>query len=76
MKDEFKLKNVTIVIDQTPMEHKYDVYYLRATTLHSPLNSFGTAEHISEMFCVWLCNTINAMDKNDCKKIKMDLTWE
>lgn len=76
MKDTFKLKNVTLVIDQTPMEQEKGVYYLRATNDNSPLQCYGTPEHIGNTFGQWLSNTIAAMDKNDCKIIKMELTWE
>lgn len=76
MKDEFKLKNVTIVIDQTPTERQRGKYYLRATNMNSPLEILGTSGEVSEIFSQWLYNTMNAMGRNNCSKIKMELTWE
>lgn len=76
MKDKFELKNVTIVIDQTPMEREQGLYYLRATNEKSPLEIIGNPSQIGEKFGQWLKNTIAAMDRNNCKKIKMELTWE
>ena len=76
MKDEFALKNVTIVIDQTPIEREKGLYYLRATNVNSPLQSYGTPQEIGERFGQWLSNTITAMPKNDCRTIKMELTWK
>lgn len=76
MKEEFALKNVTIVIDQTPQEREKGLYYLRAINVDSPLQSYGTPQEIGERFGQWLSNTIAAMSKNDCKTIKMELSWE
>lgn len=76
MKDEFKLNNVTIVIDQTPMEREKGLYYLRATNKTSPLQAYGSPVEIGTRFGYWLSNTIAAMQKNDCKTIKIDLKWE
>lgn len=73
---EFALKKVTIVIDQTAMERLKGLYYLRAIDFNSPLQSHGTAQEISERFSQWLSNTINAMDENNCKVIKMEITWK
>lgn len=76
MKGKFALKNVTIVIDQTPMEREKGLYYLRATNENSPLQSYGTPQEIGERFGQWLSNTIAAMSKNDCKTIKIEMKWE
>ena len=76
MKDKFALKDVTIIIDQTPLEQKKGLYYLRAINENSPLQSYGTPQEIGERFGQWLSNTIAAMQKNDCKTIKIELKWE
>lgn len=74
--EKFALKNVTIVIDQTPMEREKGLYYLRATNVNSPLQAFGTPEELGTRFGQWLSNTIAVMQKNDCKTIKIDMKWE
>ena len=76
MKDKFELKNVTVVIDQTPLEAKKSLYYLRATTQRSPLEIQGTPKEIGTMFGQWVTNTIAAMSKNNCTKIKINMRWE
>lgn len=73
---KFALKKVTIVIDQTKMERERGLYYLRATDIHSPLQSHGTPQKISKNFGQWLSNTIAAMNENECKVIKMEITWK
>lgn len=76
MKDEFKLKSVSILIDQTQHEHKKGLFYLRATNVDSPLQSYGTPQEIGERFGQCLSNTLAAMQKNNCKIIKIELKWE
>lgn len=76
MKDKFTLKKVTIHIDQTLMERKKGLYYLQATEDTSPLSFQGKPYEIGEIFGKWLGNTIAAMDKNNCKLIKIDISWE
>lgn len=76
MKEKFALKNVTIVIDQTPIEREKGWYYLRATNENSPLQAYGSPVEIGTRFGQWLSNTIDAMSKNDCKTIKIELKWE
>lgn len=76
MKDEFKLKNVTIHIDQTLLEQEKGCYYLRAINPSSPVSCWGTPDHIGQTFGKWLSDTITAMEKNNCKLIKIDLSWE
>lgn len=73
---KFALKKVTIVIDQTAMEHEKGLYYLRATDIDSPLQSYGTPQEIGERMGQWISNTIAAMNENKCKVIKMEITWE
>ena len=76
MKDEFKLKSVSIVIDQTQLEREKGLFYLRAINVDSPLHSYGTPKEIGERFGQWLSNTLAAMQNNEYKTIKMELKWE
>lgn len=76
MKEEFALKNVTIVIDQTPKEREKGWYYLRSINENSPLQAYGSPVEIGTRFGQWLNNTIAAMAKNDCKMIKIEVKWE
>lgn len=76
MENEFKLKNVTIAIDQTPLEREKGIYWLRSINPDSPISAWGQPEEIGILFGKWLCNTIAAMEKNNCKCIKIDISWE
>lgn len=76
MKDTFELKNVSINIDQTPMERKRGIYWLRSINPVSPLSAWGKPNELGQIFGIWLANTIEAMNKNNCKLIKIDISWE
>lgn len=76
MTKTFDLKNVTIVIDQKPTDQKYGWYHLAATNPNSPIRICDTPKQIGEYFGNWLSNTIERMEENHCKTIKMELTWE
>lgn len=76
MNNEFKLNDVTIIIDQTPLEKEKNCYYLRAEEFDSPLSSWGPADIVSNRFAQWLENTLNAMSVNDCSTIKMTISWK
>ena len=76
MEDKFKLKNVTIHIDQTPLEREKGAYWLRSINPESPISAWGKPEEIGQLFGTWLSKTIAAMEKNNCKLIKMDISWE
>lgn len=76
MKIKFGLKNVSLVIDQTPLEREKGCYYLRALAENSPLQCYGTPQEISERFGQWLNNTISVMEANNCKAIIMEIKWE
>lgn len=76
MKDTFELKNVTILIDQTLLEREKDEYWLRSINPESPLSVWGKPFEIGQLFGIWLNNTVSAMKKNNCKLIKMDISWE
>ena len=76
MKDTFKLKHVTIIIDQSSLEREKGDYYLRATDPRNPISAWGKPEKIGQLFGIWLSNTIKVMNKNKCKLIKIHLSWE
>ncbi len=76
MSKKFALKKVTIHIDQSQIEKEKGLYYLQATSDTSPLSFQGKPYEIGEAFGKWLGNTIAAMDINNCKLIKIDLSWE
>lgn len=78
MKDVFNLKKVTFVIDQSQKstEHEKGLYYLRATNANSPVQIYGSPSQIGETFGQLLSNTIEAMEKNNCEVIEMELLWK
>lgn len=76
MKDKFKLKNVTIHIDQSPSERVKGKYWLRSINPESPISAWGSPEEIGMLFGVWLSRTVAAMQNNNCSLIKIDLSWE
>ena len=73
---KFELKEVTLVLDQTPNEREKGLYYLRAVEVNSPLQLLGTPKEISDMFSRWLCNTIEEMNNNNCNTIKLVMSWK
>lgn len=76
MKDKFALKNVSIHIDQTLIEREKGCYWLRSINPNSPVSAWGKPNEIGQLFGEWLGNTIAAMNKNNCKLIKIDMSWE
>lgn len=76
MEDTFKMKNVTIHIDQTSLERKKGVYWLRSINPENPISLYGKPQEIGKSFGDCLSRTIAAMEKNNCKLIKIDISWE